>query len=276
MISVLLAGLIAGMITLISCVSFAALIFNGVLSPFIASGITILVSTAIVAGVVFSLWSAARPVVALPDDDTAPVLALMVTLIIAGVPEGTPPEILFVSSFGALACAALLTGIVLTALGYFRLGSLVRYLPYSVMGGYFAGAGWLLIQGALRVVSDLPLASSQDFLALVDADIVWRWLPAIGVAFCIRWAVRHWHRSVAMPASMVLLVSAFFAVAALCWLRVVVLQLRMRTLAREAVAAGTALPAQFGRCLRQWVVLGFVALFCFLGIFYFMVFRPVR
>nr|WP_305118985.1 DUF2269 domain-containing protein [Tahibacter harae] len=67
-----------------------------------------------------------------------------------------------------------------------------------------------------------------------------------------------------------------FAVAALCWLRVVVLQLRMRTLAREAVAAGTALPAQFGRCLRQWVVLGFVALFCFLGIFYFMVFRPVR
>lgn len=203
------------MVTLISSVSFAALIFNGALTPFIASGITILISTAVVAGAVFSLLSAARPVIALPDDDTAPVLALMVTLIIAGFPEGTPADILFVTCFGALACAALLTGIVLTALGYFRLGSLVRYLPYSVMGGYFAGAGWLLIQGALRVVSDLPLASSQDFLALLDIELVWRWLPALLGAFCIRWAVRNWHQSVAMPASMILLVSLFFAIAAL-------------------------------------------------------------
>lgn len=214
-ISILLAGVIAGLITLISSVSFAALIFNGALTPYIASGITILISTAVVAGALFSLLSAARPVIALPDDDTAPVLALMVAMIIAGFPEGTPAEILFVTSFGALACAALLTGIVLTALGYFRLGSLVRYLPYSVMGGYFAGAGWLLIQGALRVASDLPLASSQDFLALLEVDTLLRWLPALLVAICIRWAVRNWHQSVAMPASMILLVSLFFTVAAL-------------------------------------------------------------
>lgn len=191
------------------------MIFNGKLLPYIDSGITILISTAVVAGTVFSLLSAARPVVALPDDDTAPVLALMVAMIIAGFPEGTPGEILFVTAFGALACAALLTGIALTALGYFRLGSLVRYLPYSVMGGYFAGAGWLLIQGALRVVSDSPLASSQDFLNLLDTDILLRWLPAVLAAIGIRWAVRNWHQSLAMPASMVLLVSAFFAVAAL-------------------------------------------------------------
>ena len=139
-ISILLSGIIAGVVTLISSVSFAALIFNGVLTPFISSGITILISTAVVAGSLFSLLSAARPVVALPDDDTAPILALMVTLIIASSPEGTPGEVLFVTAFGAMACAALLTGIVLTTLGYFKLGSLVRYLPYSVMGGYFAGA----------------------------------------------------------------------------------------------------------------------------------------
>lgn len=214
-ISILLAGIIAGTVTLISSVSFAALIFNGALAPFIASGITILISTAVVAGALFSLLSDARPVIALPDDDTAPVLALMVAMIIAGSPEGTPAEILFVTAFGALACAALLTGIALTTLGYFRLGSLVRYLPYSVMGGYFAGAGWLLIQGALRVVSDLPLATSQDFLALFDADIALRWLPAIVAAGAIRWAVRNWHQSLAMPASMVLLLALFFGVSAL-------------------------------------------------------------
>jgi sulfate permease, SulP family len=217
-ISILLSGVIAGVVTLISSVSFAALIFKGALTPYVASGITILIATAVVAGTVFTLLSAARPMVAMPDDDTAPVLALMVTMILAGFPEGTPGDVLFVTTFGALACAALLTGIVLTALGYFRLGSLVRYLPYSVMGGYFAGAGWLLIQGALSVATNLPLVTTQDFLALLDINTLWRWLPALLAAGTIRWAVRSWHQSLAMPASMFLLVTLFFAVAALAGL----------------------------------------------------------
>jgi SulP family sulfate permease len=214
-ISILLSGIIAGIVTLISSVSFAALIFHGALTPYISSGITILISTAVVAGSLYTLTTSARPVVALPDDDTAPVLALMVTLIIASFPEGTPGDVLFVTTFGALAFTALLTGIVMTALGYFRLGSLVRYLPYSVMGGYFAGGGWLLIQGALRVVSDLPLASAQDYLALLSVDLLVRWVPALLTAVFLRWAIRNWHKSLAMPISMFLLVTIFYSVAAL-------------------------------------------------------------
>ena len=52
-ISILLAGIIAGIVTLISSVSFAALIFNGQLTPYISSGITILISTAVVGGSLF-------------------------------------------------------------------------------------------------------------------------------------------------------------------------------------------------------------------------------
>jgi SulP family sulfate permease len=217
-ISILLAGIIAGIVTLISSVSFAALIFHSALTPYVSSGIAILISTAVVAGSLFSLLSSARPVVALPDDDTAPVLALMVSLIIASFPADTPPDVLFVTAFGALAFSALLTGIVMTALGYFRLGSLVRYLPYSVMGGYFAGGGWLLVQGALRVASDLPLATAQDYLALLEPQYLLRWAPAVLAAVFLRWAIRNWHKSLAMPVSMFLLMLVFFAVAALAGL----------------------------------------------------------
>tara|TARA_R110002049_G_scaffold40192_6_gene122699 strand:- start:4268 stop:6484 length:2217 start_codon:yes stop_codon:yes gene_type:complete len=213
--SILLAGIIAGIVTLISSVSFAALIFHGELTPYISSGITILISTAVVAGSLFSLFSAARPVVALPDDDTAPVLALMVSLIIASSPAGTPPDVLFITTFGALACATLLTGIVLLVLGYFKLGSLVRYLPYSVMGGYFAGAGWLMVQGALRMVYDTPLDSVEGVLAIFEVEALLRWVPAVMAAIFIRWAIRNWHRSLAMPASMILLTLVFYAVTAL-------------------------------------------------------------
>ena len=104
--SIILAGIIAGVVTLISSVSFAALIFHGELTPYISAGITILIATAVVGGTLFSLFSSARPVIALPDDDTAPVLALMVTLIVASTPEGTPAEVLFVTTFAAMACTA--------------------------------------------------------------------------------------------------------------------------------------------------------------------------
>ena len=208
--SILLAGTIAGIVTLISSISFAALMFSGKLTPFISMGITILISTAVVAGSLFSLLSACRPVVAMPDDDTAPVLALMVTMVIAGFPDDTPGEVLFISAYGALAATVVFTGVVLALLGFFRLGSLVRYLPYSVMGGYFAGAGLLLIQGAFKVVTDLPLVTAQDFVQLTQEGMFWKWFPAVLSALFIRWAINNWYKSIALPAAMFLLIAVFF------------------------------------------------------------------
>jgi SulP family sulfate permease len=213
--SILLAGIIAGMVTLISSVSFAALIFNGTLSQYVYTGITIAISTAVVAGAIFSLLSGCRPVVAMPDDDTAPIVALMVTLVIASFPEGTSPQVQFVTALGTVACASLLTGVVLAALGIFRLGSLVRYLPYSVMGGYFAGAGLLLIQGGLRVVTDLPLMTAEDFLDLFEADLLWRWVPALASAIFIRLCVARLHQSIAVILGIVILVVLFYLLSAL-------------------------------------------------------------
>lgn len=65
-----------------------------------------------------------------------------------------------------------------------------------------------------------------------------------------------------------------FVVALLCWLPVVWLQIRMRDLAAQAVQQATALPAQFWRCFRAWVLLGIPAFFAFLGVFYLMVVKP--
>lgn len=185
---------------------------------FVAAGISTLIATAVVAGSVFSLLSNCRPVVAMPDDDTAPILALMGMLVVSSFPAGTPPEVLFITAFGALAFATLMTGIALAILGFFKLGSLVRYLPYSVMGGYFAGAGLLLIQGAIRVTSGSSVSNVSDLRLLVDPEMIWRWSPAILVALLIRLAVKYWHQSVAVPGSLILQMGLFFVVALLAGL----------------------------------------------------------
>jgi uncharacterized membrane protein len=65
-----------------------------------------------------------------------------------------------------------------------------------------------------------------------------------------------------------------YALAIACWLPVVWIQLRMRDLARAAVATATPLPAAYRRWFALWTALGFVAFFAFVAIFWLMVAKP--
>lgn len=66
-----------------------------------------------------------------------------------------------------------------------------------------------------------------------------------------------------------------FLIAALCWLPVVWLQMRLRDVATEAARLGRPLPPRYDGYLGCWAALGVPALFSFLIIFYLMTAKPV-
>jgi uncharacterized membrane protein len=68
---------------------------------------------------------------------------------------------------------------------------------------------------------------------------------------------------------------ALYAIAAVCWLPVVWLQVRLRDLARAAAAQQAALPPLYWRYFKAWVALGIPAFFALLAVFYLMVAKPV-
>ncbi len=59
------------------------------------------------------------------------------------------------------------------------------------------------------------------------------------------------------------------------WLPVVWIQLKMRDLARQAVADNAALPSRYQRLYRIWFACGFPAFFAVLAILWLMLTRPV-
>lgn len=73
-------------------------------------------------------------------------------------------------SLAALMVATLATATALFALGWGRLGKLVRFVPYPVMAGFLASTGWLIITGGLRLASDVPLTLSS-VLSFPRADL---------------------------------------------------------------------------------------------------------
>ena len=65
-----------------------------------------------------------------------------------------------------------------------------------------------------------------------------------------------------------------YALALLCWLPVVWLQIRLRDLASTAARDQVPLPARYWRLFRWWFALGVPAFFLFVAIFWLMVAKP--
>ena len=67
---------------------------------------------------------------------------------------------------------------------------------------------------------------------------------------------------------------ALYGLAFLCWAPVVVLQIRIRDMARHAADSGTGLPDRARRAWRLWVALGWPAFIALAAIFWLMVAKP--
>lgn len=67
---------------------------------------------------------------------------------------------------------------------------------------------------------------------------------------------------------------ALYVVAGLFWLPVVLIQIRLRNLAREAARDGTGLPKRYFRLYRVWFAAGFPAFFSVIAIFWLMLTKP--
>lgn len=72
----------------------------------------------------------------------------------------------------------------------------------------------------------------------------------------------------------ILLSLGLYAIAGAFWLPVVFIQIRLRDLARAALAAGQGLPAAYDRLYRIWFACGFPAFGAVLGIIWLMLARP--
>lgn len=72
----------------------------------------------------------------------------------------------------------------------------------------------------------------------------------------------------------ILLSLVLYVVTGVFWLPVVWIQIRLRDLARQAEATGTALPDRFNRFYRIWFAFGFPAFAAVLAIVWLMLARP--
>jgi SulP family sulfate permease len=192
----LFAGVTIGGLNTVYAVSMAAFIFAGSLEPFFPQGVASLMTATTVSALVIAFTSAVPGIITVPKGNVCAVIALMASAIAAV----TPSQQVLPTLFCALSLGTLLTGLVLLLLGHYRLGNLFRFIPYPVMGGYFAGAGLLIVVGAMAVMTGSSFVpDTWPPLELFDTEHWLLWLPGVSLALAMLLAERRWNNPLLIP-----------------------------------------------------------------------------
>ena len=162
------AGLIIGAVESVLAIAFAALVFGGLLAARLPDGIGLYLGAAALT-LAFLAWrSGSRGVVGSVQDAAAAVLGLVASVAakkaadlaynarISHLKNYEHPDI-FLTVVAATLVVTVLCGILFLVIGRFRLGGLIRFVPYPVVGGFLAGTGWLLFSRGIYVASGVSL-----------------------------------------------------------------------------------------------------------------------
>ena len=238
-----LGGSAASVLSVTFGLSYSLLIFSGPLTPYLSYGVAATFIASAVLAAVVALGSSLPIAIAGPESSTAAMTGILASSMVERVMAADPSAALLPPALITLALATIATGIVLCGFGMTRMGRAIRYVPYPVVGGFLGATGWLILLGAVRVITGqrpqwATLGQFGDMLTLSEL-----------AAACAMAVVLYltWHRSRTSFGLPAILVGGVIAAHVVFWLAGIS--------SAEAQAAGwTFQPPPSGTFMSPWNV----------------------
>jgi len=178
----LIAGLVNGIIFVVSAMALGSLIFTGELSSYLPQGIGILLFGSLIFAL-FSAVTASYPIIiSAPQDIPIAILALMTTTIVATSGSDWSAQEQYEFIFVTIGLTSVLVGFFFYILGKFKLGKLVRFIPFPVVGGFLAGTGLLIVQFSFSMMTDID-PTINNIPTYFTSEMLIRWVP--GAVFAV-------------------------------------------------------------------------------------------
>lgn len=234
------AGLVSGFRRSVLCLAMAAVLYGGVLTPYVGVGATLLLLGAAVSMTVLALQSAFAAASGGPQDTPAAILFAVAATMSLSTFSANPSR-MFATTVAVLVLACLLFGTLTYVIGRFRLGRFVQFLPYPVIGGFMAGTAWLLLGSGIKAMTDVPLRV-ENLYALVQPGMLERWVPAAAAGLLLFVLMRRFRHALTLPSTLLLVLVIFYVIAGSGHLSAVDLRTSgwlMAGIAPDEVARGT-------------------------------------
>ena len=211
LVRTVISGVVVGALSIMFYLSYAALIFSGPLTPWLAYGIAATFITAAIGGAAISLRSSLPFAIGGPDGSTSAVTAALVAALGARMISSGNEGSLLTATLVTLALSSALTGILLCGLGLARAGRAIRFVPYPVIGGFLCASGCLMLLGAVQVLTGtaLQLTNLGHFLQIESGE---KLLAGLAVAAFLLLGRVYWKSSLAMPTQLLVSIFIFYMV----------------------------------------------------------------
>lgn len=199
----LFAGLLIGFLVAADCFSFASLIYTGPLRQHLLFGISGSLLGSGILLITLACFSSSKITITAAQDIFALIAALIGIALVKNVQKSGIQVDPLPTLLAAIAMMALLLGLCMYLMGVLKLGRLVRYIPFPVIGGFLAGTGWLIFistLGSLLETSSL-LAIGQK---IVSGEHYYVWLIPLTFGLTILIARRTIHNPLTFPLVLVL------------------------------------------------------------------------
>ncbi len=182
-------GVILGLMTVINALAFAGLIYHDATPGALLPGISAVLLGAGVAAAVTALTSGEGGVIAAPLGSTAVGYILIASL--PGHLPGFADDPLLRAKMAVVLCgmATLLAGTAFFLMGALRLGSLARFLPYPVVSGFNAGAGYLFLIGGVSL-ANANSVGGPELAALQDPATLYQAVACVALGALMMWVSR--------------------------------------------------------------------------------------
>jgi SulP family sulfate permease len=198
-----------GILEVTEVTAYAALIFSGDLGAYISRGIGLMLMGEVVIVILTALFCSLPWVVAGLQDTVVAILALISAAIVSQMPAWATHQEKFTTAVVAIALSSLLTGALFLSLGQFRLGNLIRFIPYPVIGGVLAGSGLLLTFGAISVMTGASV-SLFHLLPIIQPGLWVKWLPGLLFAVFLLVALRRRNHVLIVPGTLIAAIVVFY------------------------------------------------------------------
>ncbi|MEO0518089.1 MAG: SulP family inorganic anion transporter [Cyanobacteria bacterium P01_A01_bin.116] len=209
--STLSVGITTGTLGVLFDISFAALIFSNSLSDYLSAGIGFVLFSAAAARIMVALMSSFPGTVSDLAAIPTAILSWSTGMVVRELPPTASPEELLVTVIVSIALTSLLTGLFLWTLGELKLGNVVRLLPNSVIGGFVASSGLLLVKGAVEILMKQPF-SSLSLRSLGQSATLMHWLPGLLLALYLLVVTRRNRHSWVIASSLVGAIALFYGI----------------------------------------------------------------
>jgi SulP family sulfate permease len=193
----LIAGVVIGAVEVVLAISFAALVFGGYLVLYLGDGIGLYLVAGAVTLALIAWRAGGRGVIGSVQDAAAAIIAVIALSTVLAAKGSS--ERVFLTVIATTMVVTLLAGIAFLVLGAFRLGNLVRFVPYPVVGGFLAGTGWLLAKGGVGVAAGIQ-PTLDNFHELLSSFMLARLIPALAFGVVLYGAARLLRRPIVIPA----------------------------------------------------------------------------